>query len=111
MSRAKAPVIPEDAVQRTLIAWARWHGWYVVEFAAKGTHRALRGSVPTGWPDWLAIRDRYIQIETKSTRGKLSDDQKKCIAEIREAGGTVLVPYGIEDGERLMIEAGMERSL
>lgn len=99
----------EEAVQRTLIEWAQWHGWTVYEFAKKGTHRKLKGSVPTGWPDWLAIRDgRYIHVETKTTRGELSDDQRECIAEIRAAGGTVLVPYGVDDGIRLMVEAGME---
>ncbi len=111
MPRAKVLVVPEDAVQRNLIEWAQWHGWRVYEFAPKGTHRALGGSVPDGWPDWLAIRDgRYIHVETKTTMGRLSYDQYWCIAEIRDAGGTVLVPYGIEDGERLMIEAGMKRN-
>lgn len=103
--------VAEKKVQRTLTEWAQWHGWTVYEFAKKGTHKKLKGSVPTGWPDWLAIRDgQYIHVETKTTTGELSDDQRERIAEIRAAGGTVLVAYGVDDGLRRMVAAGMERS-
>lgn len=53
---------------------------------AKGIHR--KGNTEKGLPDVIMIyRGRFIAIEVKAGRDKLSDDQKKRQFEIERAGG------------------------
>ena len=53
---------------------------------AKGIHR--KGNTEKGLPDVIMIyRGRFIAIEVKAGKDKLSDDQKKRQFEIERAGG------------------------
>lgn len=53
---------------------------------AKGVHR--KGNTEKGLPDVIMIyRGRFIGIEIKAGKDKLSDDQKKRQFEIERAGG------------------------
>ena len=59
--------------------------------------------VRPGWPDVQILYPYgqwpFIGIELKATRGRLSDEQIKCHARIRRAGGEVIVCRSVEEVE------------
>lgn len=58
--------------------------------AAKGIHRA--GNTEKGLPDvWACCRGRFLTIEVKAGKDKLSEHQQHRIFEITRAGGGVIV--------------------
>ena len=58
--------------------------------AAKGIHRA--GNTEKGLPDvWACIRGKFVTIEVKAGRDKMSEHQDKRRFEIERAGGIFLV--------------------
>ena len=95
--------VSEASVQRAIMEYLTLHGWIVFSFAAGGTHKALRGSVPQGWPDLLALKDgRYVHLEVKAPGGKLTAGQLAMHERLRDAGATVLMARGIEDLYEMM---------
>lgn len=70
--------LSEKDIQSAIVDYLRYQGFLVMEFAKPGTHRALRGSVPTGTPDLLALRTgRYVWLEVKMLKGRLTRDQEQ----------------------------------
>ncbi len=66
--------------------------------AAKKIHR--RGNTEKGLADiWACIRGRFLTIEVKAGKDKLSVDQEKRIFEIERAGGYTIVAHSTADFE------------
>lgn len=62
---------------------------------AKKLHR--KGNTEKGLPDIIAvIRGRFVAIEVKAGRDKLSDDQRMRQAEILRAGGVYVEARGTD---------------
>jgi hypothetical protein len=56
-----------------------------------------------GVPDFVgSYKGRFIAIEGKSEKGKLSDKQVVEIEKIRKAGGAVVVAYSLEQVKGFM---------
>lgn len=71
--------------------------------AAKQIHR--KGNTEKGLPDiWACLRGRFVTIEVKAGRDKLSEDQEKRRFEIVRGGGTFLVAHST-DGFIIQFEA------
>lgn len=76
---------PEKRVKKTVVEVLKKHRvWYFFP--------ANNGFGKSGIPDIIAIvNGEFIGIEVKSAKGKPTELQKICGAEIEEAGGTWLV--------------------
>jgi hypothetical protein len=67
------------------VRYARLMGWSVF-FVHDSRHS------PAGWPDLVLIRrPRIVFAELKSERGRLTDDQRQTIEELRACGQEVFV--------------------
>lgn len=100
------PVTPEKAVQNAVIRMLTFHGWMV--------QRNQQGLGNTkGRPDLEAYKNGFIMfIELKkpqhlmkngklSPGGKLSADQEKYIARLKDQDMTVLV---VDDAEKFLVQ-------
>ena len=75
------------AIRHILKTCGIWH-WKV--------HQSL-GSTP-GIPDIVGIyRGKFIAIEVKAAKGKVSDNQVRKISEINAAGGHAFVARSVDD--------------
>ena len=73
----------EEAIQEEVVRFLGIEGFYVLEYAKPGTHRRLRGSIPSGHPDLLAIKPRdsglgthFCWFEVKRPGRHLTPDQE-----------------------------------
>ena len=68
-----------------------------------------KSTIAPGWPDFsVAIpnqMNRFTLIEFKTEAGKLSPDQKKCIASLRAASIAVHVCTDLATAQRHVLEA------
>ena len=88
----------ERAFQASVIRYARLMGWR--EYHTRDS----RGS-QAGFPDLVLIRrPRVVWAELKSERGRLSDDQRAWIEELRACGQTAFVwrPSSWQEVERVL---------
>jgi len=61
-------------------------------------HISFRGREKRGWPDLtFALEGRPIAVELKSQSGKLSEDQVKCLTEMKANGWEVYVLRAFQD--------------
>lgn len=68
--------------------------------SSKGYYRALTGLANArGMPDLIGILPdgRFLAIEVKTAKGKVSDEQFKVIDEINQAGGLAFVARSLDD--------------
>ena len=79
----------EADLQALVIDMAQLCGWEVMHVRPITDHRG-RTSTPTtciGWPDLCIWRpDRFIAVELKTERGRLSVDQQHVLGTLRAAG-------------------------
>ncbi len=88
----------EASIQSAIVDYLRLTGWLVWEFAKPGTHGPLRGSVPTGTPDVLALKEgRYVWLEVKTPTGKLTLAQAEMALEIEAHGGEGYVVRSLDE--------------
>mgnify|MGYP001566531745 CR=1 FL=1 len=83
----------EEAIQEEIVQFLQLEGWTVFVFAPPRNRRGgLAGSVPSGWPDLLAVKENmlvsrrppgfvnkrpaYLHLEVKRPGGRLSPAQK-----------------------------------
>lgn len=68
----------EADYQAQIVALARAQGWRVY-FTWNSKHS------PAGWPDLVLLRGQYmICLEVKAEKGAVSDNQKVCLAALRQ---------------------------
>jgi hypothetical protein len=103
----------ERAFQASVLAYARMMGWQAFHdnatnaprrCSACGVTRSLPRNV-AGMPDLILIRrPRIVWAELKSERGKLTDDQRAWIEELRACGQAVYVwrPSDWREVERVL---------
>ena len=95
------PALPkptETDIQDMIEEWLLLYHWVVLPFARRGTHAQLRGVLPTGLPDILAIKDgQYRWLEVKRPGGNLSADQVAAHMMLRSVGAKVDTVYCLED--------------
>lgn len=102
----------EAQIQVQIVAFLEREGFLVLQYAVPGGHRELRGAVPVGHPDLLAIghhRDDYdretdcrcmldhIWFEVKADKGRLKLAQSEIHTLLRKAGDPVYVVRSVED--------------
>lgn len=82
---------PEYELQSQIAQLAHMLGWETVAFRPALTKRGYRtpgtGSMAKGWPDMTLVRARdrrLVFAELKSNIGKLSADQERVLAVLRE---------------------------
>ncbi len=76
-------------LQKTVIDWARMHGWHVAHFPSVETKQGWRTAVAAdakGWPDLLLFRDRAIAIEIKGDGDSMKPDQIVWQERMQRAG-------------------------
>lgn len=94
--------VSEESIQSAIVDYLRLSGWFVMVYARPRSHKELGGIILPGHPDLLAIRHlekvatgeivlKHLWVEVKAPGGKLSPDQKRLHAELREAGDWVEV--------------------
>lgn len=100
---AKAPEPSEAQIQRAICDYLSLSG--VVHCVTdrsrhwdkKGRVRASRVSMP-GFPDIVAVvAGRFVGLEVKARKGRLSPDQIACHETLRDAGAVVAVVRSISD--------------
>lgn len=99
----KAPEASEAEIQRAICDYLMLSG--VVHCVTdrsrhwdkKGRVRASRVSMP-GFPDIVAVvNGRFIGLEVKARKGRLSPDQIACHEVLRDAGAVVTVVRSVDD--------------
>jgi hypothetical protein len=108
---------PEAQIQRALVerlAWQKPAGVWFCHVGNGGYRRATEASIMAGLgvrrgaPDLIFIvAGRTFGLELKSPRGRLSEAQRECHNEIREAGGMVGVATGIDEAVSLLQSWGI----
>lgn len=94
----------ERDFQKQVIDLARTCGWMVYHAYAQGSILGSR-AIDRGFPDLILARDgECLAIELKGTLGKLSDDQRRWLDALSQAGIVTLVcwPADWPDIERLL---------
>lgn len=93
----------EKDIQEEIVNFLTMEGWQVFVFAPPGNRRGgLAGSVPTGWPDLLAIWPKhlpasYIHVEVKRPGEKLSHDQQDMHSLLWNLGQNVVTVSSAEE--------------
>lgn len=85
---------PEAMVENHLVRKAKARGWKAFKFVSPGN---------SGVPDRIVVGNgRVVFVELKSPVGKLSELQKKMIAQLKELGAEVHVCYGKEEVDAVL---------
>jgi hypothetical protein len=103
---------PEQQIQRALcerLAWQKPAGVWFCHIGNGGFRRAAEAAIMTGLgvrrgaPDLMfVVCGRAYGLELKAPGGRLSEAQRVCHREIREAGGIVGVATGIDEAVSLL---------
>jgi hypothetical protein len=119
-ARQRRPLpAPEQAVHRAVVDLLQRSArpgvaWTHIPSGEKREHQtgailAGMGHKP-GWPDILLIKDgRCYGLELKRERGRLSPAQIAAHEELRAAGATIGVAYGIDEAIGTLKAWGMVR--
>lgn len=108
----------EAQIERALREYLEAHGYLVIKTDA-GAHakwarrvkgHAIRGDVPTGFPDLVVLHPTRpaVFVEVKRPGGRLTDAQRLVHEYLRSAGYRVLVARSVEDLEELVGERGVD---
>lgn len=85
----------EQTIQKKILDYLKTRGWPVKIISCNRN----------GTPDILAcVSGRFVAIEVKSERGRVSPLQAAQIRAIREAGGIAGVARSVEDAEKILRE-------
>ena len=101
------PYISEADFQATIIAIARYHGWFVSHFRAVQTRSGWLTPVAAdgkGFPDLVLCRERMIYAELKADKGSLKPEQKVWRDKLESAGAEYYLwrPRLIDEIERVL---------
>jgi hypothetical protein len=105
--------LPERQWQEAVEELLREGGWAYIHLRDSRRQRA------TGWPDLFAVKgDKAIAIELKTMRGRVTPEQSRWLALLREAGISTYVwrPTQFDEVRRALLgdwtlgEAGQQRS-
>jgi hypothetical protein len=95
-------MLPEKSIQNKIRRFLVYQGAYHFKHFGCMFSRA-------GVPDIIAcLQGRFVGIEVKSEKGKLSDLQKLNIQQIREAGGIAFVARSVGEVEEALTACGIE---
>lgn len=75
-----------------------------------GRVRKSKFAVAKDWPDITGCMPdgRFLAIETKTKRGRLSVGQADLLARLRRCGAVVIVPRSLEDAAQALKSEGIE---
>jgi hypothetical protein len=85
----------EASIERSVVDFARKHGWVCIKLSTSGPRGAA------GWPDrlFLGPRRRVIFVEFKRPGGKVTALQASRHAQLGEVGWTVQVMDNVEEAK------------
>ncbi len=99
----------ESALQKSIKEYLEVEGFTVFEFAKPGGHEALRGSVPVGWVDILAMKaGTVVFFEVKLPGKEATPKQETLHAKLRQAGCRVAVVHSVEEVQEVLRLVGFE---
>lgn len=113
---AKFTGLSEKQIENTILHWLNWRGFFCWKTKTMGTFdkrsgRYLRGSrlYRTGVSDIIGILDsgKLFAIEVKSEKGRVQDNQKLFLSEIKAKGGLAFIARSVDDIEREFKLAGV----
>jgi hypothetical protein len=83
--------VTEREFQRAVTDALTLFGWRWCHFRPGRTQRGWRTALTgaAGFPDLVAVRDRVLLIELKGEAGRLSDEQRRWLADLGSAGADV----------------------
>lgn len=93
-------LISETKIQKQIIDALFGLGWLVLRNHAQGVkYTGGRGKNPSaGIPDLLAIKNgKYVWIEVKTPKGKLSKSQEDMHLKLEYHGCTLIVATSVDD--------------
>src|SRR5882757_7430256 len=108
----------EQSIQRTILDFLRWKGIFCWKNSTAGIYVKARNTyIPSHAPgvaDILGILDsrfgqsgRFLAIEVKALKGKVSPHQETFLKEINERGGLAFVARSLEEVEaKLKVHSG-----
>jgi hypothetical protein len=79
----------ERELMACVVDLARVMGWRVAHFRPALTSKGWRtpvGADGAGFPDLLMVRDRIVAAELKGDAGRLSNEQRDWLQDLRDAG-------------------------
>lgn len=89
---------PEAAIQRAIIDRLRWAGILAIHIPNEGKRTAITGrrlkgeGMRPGFPDLICYQHgHHALLEVKAPKGRTSDAQRECHAELGRHGFTVAV--------------------
>jgi hypothetical protein len=96
---------PETKIVQAIQRWAKKEGLFCLKFSSASAilPNGFRIGQRPGIPDLILIKDgRHVWIEVKTETGKLSDTQKKFLAELSAAGAETHVARSLEEVQKIM---------
>lgn len=105
---------PEAAIQRAILARLRWHGILCHHSPNEGKRAAITGKrlkgegMRPGWPDLACYgpNGEHALLEVKAPKGRLSDAQRECHAELARRGIAVHTVTSQDEAVAALREAG-----
>ncbi len=96
---------PEKLIENSILSWLRWKGIFAMKIKTTGTFDQKLGKFrkPSPWyrkgvSDILGIyKGKFLAIEVKSAKGKLSPHQILFQQEVKEHGGHALTVRSVEE--------------
>lgn len=97
--------VTEAGIQRAIVDALRWRGIMVVHVPNAGLRSVVAGrrlkseGMRPGFPDLLVYGagGQHMLMEVKAAKGRVSDAQHECIAELQRRGVHVAVVRSIDD--------------
>lgn len=105
MSKSSPSKITEKDVQKAILEWLQWKGYFVWKNHTTGIYNKKGGGfIPagmTGVSDILGVLEggRFLAIEVKKPGGHLSHNQQIFLYEVNKRGGLAFMASSIEDVE------------
>lgn len=98
----------EKDIQKTIIDYLRYSGWFVVKNNTVGIYKQKTGkyipSQAVGLADLTILKGgRVIMLEVKTPKGKQSDGQIEFEKNWKEKGGEYYVVRSVEDVEAIIL--------
>lgn len=98
----------EKDIQKTIIDFLRYSGWFVVKNNTVGIYKQKTGkyipSQAVGLADLTILKcGRVIMLEVKTPKGKQSDGQIEFEKNWKEKGGEYYVVRSVEDVEKIIL--------
>lgn len=107
---------PEAAIQRAILDRLRWHGILCHHSPNEGKRAAITGKrlkgegMRPGWPDLACYgqNGEHALLEVKAPKGRLSDAQRECHAELARRGIAVRTVTSQDEAVAALRAAGFK---